>query len=558
MNTVLSILISGILFSLITHRICYKERDKILSRSFMRILFLFLLTLLSLLLYNQVYSIPHLVLGETLCTPGSLVTRGINLPLTYYLRRLLEPSILLFYFCFGIYAHTFKDKSSKILLTSGLAIGMLTLIFESLILSSQAFMVDEIFSSKASQYTWSISLLLLLLAILRDTFKKDSFKLSRRKTLITSSVIISSGLFFIGLLFGLIYPHVNNQGLKNIFVHYYLWFPENWNAGYEGQRNLDTSLKPYPDEYSSDDPEIIEQHISQMKEAGITHVLIDWWPRRPHLKNRAIKFASALEDDGNIKFALHLETFDILKNDSKKLILLGENEIAILKAFFEHLIKRVRNYSNYYKINGKPVVFLYASRHLKGDVNKALIEVRNYIKDKFNLELYLVGDEIFYNVPDTKTGRLLPKYIPSWERIRAFDAITFYNPYNPHENYAEGDAGINILIQEYKNLLIKYRAISETAGVPIIPTIIPGYNDKVIRPKNIYLPVERKLTTEKSVLDLLYQTQDEILGLSKTDSIIITSWNEWNEGTQIEPARIGSTNHLNDDIIRTLRNWRKQ
>jgi hypothetical protein len=49
--------------------------------------------------------------------------------------------------------------------------------------------------------------------------------------------------------------------------------------------------------------------------------------------------------------------------------------------------------------------------------------------------------------------------------------------------------------------LFKYRAISETAGVPIIPTIIPGYNDKVIRPKNIYLPVERKLTTEKSVLD---------------------------------------------------------
>ncbi len=555
MKLLLPSLLAGSIFLLLLHRLTYRERDEIFTRLFMRVFFVFLLALLSLTLFNQIYSIPHQVLGDTLFTPGSLITRSILLPGSYFIRRMIEPSALLFLFCIGIYGHSFVKNSSKRLLTFGLSTGMMTLSIEAYLLSSQPFISPEPLHIPHTSYFWVLSLIGIISAFFTETLLSSSFRLVHKKKILNPCIIIPACIFLIGFGYGCFSVLSKTPKLKNIMAHYYVWFPENWKAGYAGRKNNENYPRPFPNEYNSDDPKIITQHITRMQEAGISHVLIDWWPRKPGLKNRAVIAAEFLNSHSDIQFAAHLETLEISKDESKKIISMGEQETATLATFIEHMIKRLGSYPNYFRIDGKVVVFLYASRHLIGDVPSAIKYVRNYIKERLGVELYIIGDEVFYNVPDSKTGNLLPPYIPSWERIRAFDAITLYNPYDPHLDYSQGDEGVLELVQETEKLVYHYRSIAETAGIPFIPVVIPGYDDRVVRPDNNSTPVLTKDTRGTLLLELLHESNKRALGRSFPDSLIVTSWNEWNEGTQIEPGVLSSSDSPDTTTLKTLRNF---
>src|SRR5262249_59016620 len=80
----------------------------------------------------------------------------------------------------------------------------------------------------------------------------------------------------------------------------------------------------------------------------------------------------------------------------------------------------------------------------------------------------------------------------------------------------------------------RFRAVASTAGIPFIPTVLPGYNDRVLRPREDHFVLPRFYGTES-----FFRRALETLATPfwrDTGFVIVTSWNEWNEGTQIEPA----------------------
>jgi hypothetical protein len=90
-------------------------------------------------------------------------------------------------------------------------------------------------------------------------------------------------------------------------------------------------------------------------------------------------------------------------------------------------------------------------------------------------------------------------------------------------------------LAQFTDLYKHYRAICASLGVALIPAVLPGYNDRGVRPEESHAIVERNLESKS-----FFEQSLENLGLPFSDRkkplIIITSWNEWNEGTQIEPG----------------------
>ena len=80
-----------------------------------------------------------------------------------------------------------------------------------------------------------------------------------------------------------------------------------------------------------------------------------------------------------------------------------------------------------------------------------------------------------------------------------------------------------------------YSAFARKHNLLFIPSVSPGYLDTRIRPWNTKATRSRR---KGSYYDLSWRTFQELQGLK---IVSITSFNEWHEGTQIEPAIEKST-----------------
>ncbi|HLI55509.1 MAG TPA: hypothetical protein VKY26_00625, partial [Actinomycetota bacterium] len=86
-------------------------------------------------------------------------------------------------------------------------------------------------------------------------------------------------------------------------------------------------------------------------------------------------------------------------------------------------------------------------------------------------------------------------------------------------------------------------------SVPIVPDVIPGYNDRATRPTEHHPAIPREYSPGAPDGSLLQQMFDQV-ALPNVDPrapiVMITSWNEWNEQTAIEPVSSTATTTTDD------------
>ena len=281
------------------------------------------------------------------------------------------------------------------------------------------------------------------------------------------------------------YDHWNHSILPH-------WRDTTWNnaGNYPGKGDIGANYYPALGEYSSNDPEIIYKHMEQIREAGIGVLAVSWWGENSYT-DKSVKTYLDIAQQFGLKLTFHIEPVYKTALEFKNIL--------------EYLAKSYGNHPALFKHNGKPMYYIYDSGKVKfPEWNK------------------LLGSEGELTIRNTPLDGV---FIGHWERERdggfflksGFDG--FYT-YYASEGFMYGCTSSNwptlARFAKENNLLF-------------IPCPGPGYIDTRIRPWNAK-------NTEAREKGKYYERMFMNAVKADPDYIGITSFNEWHEGTQIEPA----------------------
>jgi len=290
------------------------------------------------------------------------------------------------------------------------------------------------------------------------------------------------------------YANPQNNGRYGNWNHPVIkhWIDSTWdNAGsYPGGDDIGANFYPQLGSYSSTDPNIIDTHMQQIKEAGIGVLVISWWGK-DHLTDQSVSTILDTAHKYGLKLAFHIEPI--------------YNTVAEFRGHLEYISANYVQHPALYKINGKPLYYLYNSFNLKFEEWRSML---NPDSESTIRKTHLDG--IFIGLWTTMfDGEFLVK--------SGFDG--FYT-YFASDGFAYGSTTSNwpdMSAFAHKNNLI------------YIPSVGPGYIDTRIRPWN-------EKNTKNRDSGKYYEMMYENAVNSNPDFISITSFNEWHEGTQIEPS----------------------
>jgi hypothetical protein len=315
-------------------------------------------------------------------------------------------------------------------------------------------------------------------------------------------------------------------------VYYYPWY-----GTFGGGHSVNQSLRghlapPQPPAlgvYSSRNAATIASHIDQSHQGNIDFWALSWWgpnsTENSTIRNNLLTHARA----GELKYAIHYES-------TGRLGTFQNPNFNNLVPDFRYLANNYFQNPNYLKIDNRPVVFMYVTRaYFNSQASRdAVATLRSTMLAEFGVDPYIVGDDLF-------AGDI------NVERAQLWDAITDFDVYG---TVLQGGGSTSAALNQLANFYdAAQQAISNT-DVGFIPTATPGFNDKGVREGHPGAP--RYMTDDPNSHegDLFARMLDDVV-VPRTDPkadniLMINSFNEWHEDTQIEPTIVAPRTNVDD------------
>ncbi len=298
-------------------------------------------------------------------------------------------------------------------------------------------------------------------------------------------------------------------------AYYYPWYGDDFHGGAYLREHLVPVQLPELGEYDDRDPEVIKQHLTWSRQAGIGFWAASWWGPGGREDITLLEHVLVHPDLGDFQISLIYETSGRTENFT---------DYSNLAADIDYLVDNYFEHPNYLKIEGKAVLFVYLTRVLesRGSLVSSLEMMRSAAREK-GVELFIIGDHAFGPPPG----------LPG--NLSLMDAVTNYDVYGAMG--ASGYAG-QPAVEAYATAQQGWKEQAVVAGIGFVPSVTPGFNDTGVR--SGHLPLSRKLTEDASfgslfraLLAKAREQVDERVGCM----LMVTSFNEWHEDTQIEPVR---------------------
>lgn len=258
-----------------------------------------------------------------------------------------------------------------------------------------------------------------------------------------------------------------------------------------GKENLASNFYPELGNYSSNDPEIVAKHMKMMADARIGVVVLTWW-RKSDSGLKAIPIILDEAQKEGLKVCFHLEPY-------------GGRNAKSVREDIENLLKEYGAHPAFYRMEGKPCFFIYDSYLTKAEEWATLLQpdgeitIRNTPLDAVLIGLWVKkGEEEIFR----KSG---------FDGYYTYFAATSFTYGSSPENWP--------YMQKWA---VENKKI-------FIPCVGPGYIDTRVRPWNGSTTRDRE---NGKYYDRMFNDAIQ----SGASYIGITSFNEWHEGTQIEPA----------------------
>ncbi len=299
-------------------------------------------------------------------------------------------------------------------------------------------------------------------------------------------------------------------------VYYYPWWDtHDWDDSLRA-RMLPEDHAPLAGYTPSSDADLIAEHINQSHRGNISLWATSWWGpgtiEDVVLQQNILTHPRASE----LTYAIHYESTGRFNGFETP-------DFSNLVTDFEYLAENVFSDPNYHRIDGRPVVFMYVSRAYfnNPEARQALDDARQALITTHGYDPYVVGDEVFD--AGFNSGR-----------AAEFDAVTTYDVF-AMSGFSSGTVSQGDIQQANS----KYAAAA-AAGATIIPAITPGYNDKAVRDGNRatgrYFTGETIEQAGSVFTALIDDAAGPNLDASTGNLLMVNSFNEWHEDTQIEPT----------------------
>jgi hypothetical protein len=292
-------------------------------------------------------------------------------------------------------------------------------------------------------------------------------------------------------------------------AHYYPWYDEQRWAGQPA------TFSPKLGRYASGNRDIAAQHIRWAMDADLDFFMVSCLaPGGTEARYLRSSLLPALED-AKFPFALHYETPialglrpDLPIDLSARLpdgTIAGDRMVE----HFDQLADTYFSHPQYLRFEGKVVVMMYLVRNFENAV-PYLTAVRERMARR-GINLYLIADVMYWEPP----GEL------DWPLMRDhFQAVTAYNMYH-RDNF------MSRVATQYE---VTDR-VARTHNLRMIPHVMPGYDDTRLRgPGRVTLDRrDGAYSREFCSLAGKFVRPDQPF-------LIVTTFNEWHEGTQLEPS----------------------
>ncbi len=265
-----------------------------------------------------------------------------------------------------------------------------------------------------------------------------------------------------------------------VLAFYYSWYDQNtWTSG----STTDQPAQPY----TSSDPAAIERHVGQAQAAGIDALVQSWYGPQETDNQTETNFRTLLGVAAvkGFRAAVDFETTSPFFTDQGQV---GDALRYLLTTHVKH--------SAYLRHMGKPVIFFWRQQ-------------------RFSVEEWAVI-----------RAQVDPNYDSLW--IAEGVDIAYQAVFDGHHLYSVAwSPDVTRTLSDWGYRVRRYEAQNETNRL-WIATVMPGYNDTRTNRADAF-------AVDRQRGDYYRQTWSAAIA-SQPDWIIVTSFNEWVEGTMIEPS----------------------
>ena len=336
-----------------------------------------------------------------------------------------------------------------------------------------------------------------------------------------------------------------------VAVYYYPWYHTDFHGRKYIRGELNPPQMPVLGEYNDRSSKVIARHLEWSRQANVNLWVTSWWGPDSGTDVTTSNYILKHRDLRDHKLCLFYEAMgriDVETNNTSQVY----SDIAYAaETYFNH--------PNYHRIDGRPVMFVYLTRVLERRelLEDVLSMMRTAAFDKGHL-LYIVGDHTYGSPPETKLQALdwldaVTNYVSVETRLRVsvilachltvmrFTLQDIFGSMGRPDGFAKMKG-----VKKYSREQAGWKRAANAQGCAYIPGATPGYNDKAVR-QGDYNAMSRKLDKRKeygSLFRMLLRKGRKLVDSKTNNLLIVNSFNEWHEDTQIEPVVQGGATAL--------------
>lgn len=278
-------------------------------------------------------------------------------------------------------------------------------------------------------------------------------------------------------------------GPKLVMAFYYPWF--------ERKDFINGQMRDRPSApYNSDNPDVMARQVREARDAGIDAFITAWTGPGTETDENFPKLLDVAAAN-NFKATIYFETNSVV----------GKGDVA---GQLQSALSRFSGHPAFLRWNGKPVVFFWSPQTLGGaDAWRA---VRQRV-DPSNSQVW--------SVDTTDRGYL-----------SVFDTIHFFSA-----GKWRGDTDVAQVNAQWRGITDSFNKANKTGRI-WTAGVIPGWDESRVQPPR----PDAKVFPRRD--GALYEEGWKGAIASNPEWITITSFNEWYEGTQIEPSATYGNRYL--------------